>query len=304
MAGGGGTESSAGSESEPAGGADSAGGTGTESAGAGGSAASTEPDSVTEPGPLSVSVPVHDFQDVLHEAGVPHQETRSYRLPAELEQATVDLEASLPELRISPLNPDGDETEPTLEVTLKVAEGGDEQAACDEAEAGTATVTGDEQFTPQTVDPQTLDLGVEAINAANSGEVSICIETTTSVDALVSLDALMVALQLSPDCDDPEDLSGTWEGTYTCDDICGDDSGGDVTLTIFQQGQSAAYMDDEAFYFGVICGGTFTFSGGSESYDENGVFTLTGADTAMKESSYSNLYDDCGGDCMDQLTRQ
>lgn len=262
---------------------------------------------------LTVSVPVASaVTDIVLVAGEAQQFLIHEDVPTELGtivSARIDMEASLPALQI--MRTDGMSTpEPTVDVSLRIVAGDQGMAACDSADvAGPVRITGDESFTPQSAEPPTVSASEATLAALNSGEVTACIEATASVDAVVNMESLELELGLRIECDEPpQDLSGTWEGTYVCEPVppfeCGD-SGGPIELTIYQSGVTGAYLDDAgAFYLGTVCGDVFRFTGGGPGYTERGVFTRTGPDTATKSSDWEDVEGPCGGHCEDVLTRR
>ena len=109
------------------------------------------------------------------------------------------------------------------------------------------------------------------------------------------------------DCDPPANFAGQWVGTYECGNSCsGFPFGGQISLTVTQDGTSASYTDDGGdMYTGQVCGNVFRFRRvGPVVDDEVGSLTLEGADMATKRSTWRTTSEPfCGGHCVDVLTR-
>ncbi|MFN0136706.1 MAG: hypothetical protein ACKVS9_11400 [Phycisphaerae bacterium] len=109
------------------------------------------------------------------------------------------------------------------------------------------------------------------------------------------------------DCGAPADIAGVWAGTYSCTSSCSDDGlGGEITLTIVQNGSTATYTDSIGGTFaGTVCGNVFTYASTDPAIVETGTFTLTSETQAGKQSHYRATTDlFCEGDCEDTLTRE
>lgn len=154
------------------------------------------------------------------------------------------------------------------------------------------------------VDPPTATADAATLEVINLGLMTICLTVTANIDATLSVDA--VAMDIAEGrCDSPTNFSGTWNGTWGCRNNCGVDDGGDITMVVTQDGTDASYTDQGgATYTGVVCGNMFRFEYVGEDYRERGTLTLTGANTAVKRSTWrSHTPPYCGGDCTDNLVR-
>lgn len=264
---------------------------------------------VTSP-PVDFPIPTASYvSNFTYVADTPRRDVFRVEIPMgfrTLDALGADFMRSLPHLDIT-RDDGGNSPGPTLTAILRVAPGDVGMDACDsDPVMPMLTVTGDEAFTPQTVEPTTATADDMLINMVNAGTLTVCVESTASVDATLSLGMLYASFALTArGCGPPQDIAGTWSGDYTCQDRCGAEESDVVSLTIRQNGHNAFYFDDgDAFYFGTVCDNRFTFSGVGLGYSESGVFVRTGDTTATKESSYENNDDDCGGDCSDMLTLQ
>jgi len=140
------------------------------------------------------------------------------------------------------------------------------------------------------------------LSAVNSGSFSLCLEIVSPIAA--SLDVDGVAIDASSCGQEPADISGVWSGTFSCTNHGTSNDGGDIVLTISQNGYSAQYTDSEASYKGTVCGNVFEYEGGVPfSYDESGSFVLNVNGSANKTSTWQSVYDDSGGTCEDTLIR-
>ena len=62
--------------------------------------------------------------------------------------------------------------------------------------------------------------------------------------------------------------------------------------------------DDGAKYEGTVCGNTFKYSGGTDTYTESGTFILGSNGMASKTSEYASTIDSYRSSCSDPvLTR-
>ena len=198
--------------------------------------------------------------------------------------------------------------ETSATMTARVASADEEETVCKTGELyGPYVIYGSAAYEPESVDPQSAQATQATLSIINAGDFSICIEISSPVDATLSVNSMDVDVG---SCETPPaDISGTWVGTYSCDNTgtsldCSDD-GGDILLTITQNGYSARYEDDGgAVYNGTVCGNTFKYNGGEASYDEEGTFTLNADGTASKTSRWVSNIGDCGGVCEDILQRQ
>jgi len=166
---------------------------------------------------------------------------------------------------------------------------------------GPFTVSGG---TSLAVEPETASADAPTLQIINSGSMVLCMTITSNVDAALRIDALAVDL-VTGDCDAPVDFSGTWTGTYQCGNSCGVPFGGDVTLTVTQDGEDASYVDGSGdTYTGRVCGDTFHFERIDGDEIERGTMTLDGPDSATKRSTWRGTSPPhCSGDCVDVLTR-
>ena len=143
-----------------------------------------------------------------------------------------------------------------------------------------------------------------SIQIVNRGTVTLCLLMQSSVDAMVSIGEVAMNVTQS-ECLDAADFSGTWEGTYKCDNSCGGEFGGSMLLTVSQKGTNASYVDDEKYtYTGTVCGDVFRFTRSDNVETESGTFTLIDANTAVKRSTWRSLSQfTCFGNCVDSLYR-
>jgi len=183
-----------------------------------------------------------------------------------------------------------------LQVSLRVASASD-ATVCDTGEL----------YGPYTVsngavagDPS-VSATAPTLRLANQGDLAICMIVTSPVDATIDINADTVSAATDECTEAPADISGLWEGPYSCTDSCYGTEESYAALTIVQSGYSATYTDSEASYEGTVCGNTFNFSGSGPGYTESGTFVLNADGTANKTSSYQNTDGLCGGSCSDQL---
>lgn len=150
---------------------------------------------------------------------------------------------------------------------------------------------------------QTVSADQSTLRLANMGDLKVCLIVTSPVDATLDLSADSLAIKTTECTKTPANISGFWEGNYSCTSSCGNQDGF-VSLNIEQDNYSATYTDDEASYKGTVCGNVFKYSGSGPGYTESGTFILNNDGTASKTSHY--VYTDglCSGDCSDPvLTR-
>ncbi|MDO9695195.1 MAG: hypothetical protein Q7W56_10710 [Candidatus Latescibacteria bacterium] len=154
------------------------------------------------------------------------------------------------------------------------------------------------------VSPETAVADGPTLQIINRGSMILCLTVTANFDAEFSVDAVAVDLA-EGNCAAPEDFAGTWTGTYECGNSCGEPFGGDVTLTVTQDGDEASYVDQGGdTYTGLVCGDTFHFERVDDDEIERGTLTLDGPDTATKRSTWrSTTPPYCSGNCVDVLTR-
>lgn len=155
-----------------------------------------------------------------------------------------------------------------------------------------------------TPDPEEIELDQPSVQIVNRGTVSLCMQMLSSVDAIVSIGEVAVDVTQT-ECDEIADFSGTWEGTYKCDNSCGGEFGGYILLTVTQNGTNASYKDDEQYvYSGTVCGDVFRFKRTDNNETESGTLTLIDANTAVKRSTWRALNQSgCWGNCVDSLYR-
>ena len=152
---------------------------------------------------------------------------------------------------------------------------------------------------PESVTPAQFVASQQLLDIYNSGSVATCTRVTTTVDAVAIVSGLEAEYE---SCTQPPgNFDGVWQGTYSCSGSCPE--GGDITLTVTQNGTEATYSDGDASYSGYICGDVFSYRGGNAGYDESGKLSLTGTDTATKSSFYRSFVGGCSGRCTDTLTR-
>jgi len=198
------------------------------------------------------------------------------------------------------------QTSDTLEVTFYVGR----------TELGDRICTDGEQYGPFTASVasgvfsnfsvDSVEATQSTVDVVNTGNVRICAVLTASTSMTIDMDDQSIDNDVS--CtEEPVDISGTWNGTYSCGGDCPE--GGEVSLTITQNGQSASYTDESgASYTGNVCGSRFSFSGGlTGSYRESGTFVINSDNTtAFKNSTWTDLVSSCGSgnECSDELTRE
>lgn len=258
--------------------------------------------------PLSTVIPFYEIRDVALTAGEARQDTFTFELPAILGLVTslsVDLEDTLSHVHVMRNDGGASEDTPTLEIAIRIAPGADIDTVCTTGELiGPATATGDSDFALLSVDPTSASASDAVLTAVNSGSTAVCVETTSNIDAILTLDGVSVALGLDLSCDAAEDLSGTWSGSDTCVFDCG---GGtpEATFTITQAGHTASYESDEAYFVGTVCGDEFYFSGGSMNYQEVGTLTLSSDTEASRMVDFTGINgSSCTTSCTDTYTRE
>ena len=263
--------------------------------------------------PLRMSIPVDKWAtDLAYEADVPRQDVFAAELPEEFDSvvsASIDLEATLPSVQFTRTDGGANPATPTFTMSVRIVPGDNPGSACDaDPAAGPGTLIGDDDYVPQSVEPASASADDMAMGIAKGGQFTVCVESMSNVDATLSVSEIWAEILFGESCAEPEDLAGTWSGTYTCTNECGggEPEPGDITLVIAQNGRTAKYVDDGgAFYLGTVCGNTFTHRGFGMGYTEWGVFTKTGDNSATKMSTWiDDLEPECGGVCSDDLTRQ
>ena len=217
----------------------------------------------------------------------------------------LDLEENLPALIFSTVSAAGlaeviplDVETGTLTIYIAPVDSTD---PCSEGEQyGPFAITLDGSSQPISVDSETETASTTTVDIINIGAFSICVEVMSPVSAVASQGEVEFGI-----CDEPiADIAGTWLGDYSCGGNCPES--GEIELWITQTAGTpgnANYNDDGgAFYMGNVCGYTFSFDGGTEFYDESGIFTMDPSEqTAIKTSFYSGA--GCSGNCLDTLHR-
>lgn len=154
------------------------------------------------------------------------------------------------------------------------------------------------------VDVETIELNQSTIQTVNAGFAILCMHIFSTFNATLNVTQLEGDVA-EAECGTPADFSGIWNGTFHCTDSCDDAWGGDIELTVTQDGSTASYVDwsgDQ--YTGTVCGDLFRFERIEPHETERGTMTLEGANQATKRSTWrgrSAPY--CGGNCVDHLTR-
>lgn len=252
--------------------------------------------------------------DVQLTAGVPSTLVFTLQLPPDLAPVTaaeIDVAATLDHVQVDgvPLWQliarkaarlfGGDED---LGATAFIRIGDDPETVCEAGILyGPFTVS---QGTSLVVDPETAAADGPTLQIINSGSTVLCLTVTANIDAEFSVDALAVDL-VTGDCAAPADFAGTWTGTYQCGNSCGAPFGGDVTITVTQDGEDASYVDQSGdTYTGRVCGDTFHFERIDGDEIERGTMILDGPNAATKRSTWRGTSPpNCSGDCVDVLTR-
>lgn len=231
-------------------------------------------------------------------------------------EGSIDLEETV---QYATFQPDGIAPleAPEVTVTLRVGTGVEQATVCTTGEAyGPATLPLDPASLQLagTVEPKAIAATDQTLATINAGAVTGCIDVVPPVSGQWTLSQLALDFLLKKTCtEEPADLSGTWSGTYTCQNHGYEDSteDGTVELVITQDGRQATYTDEGgAFYTGVICGRTFSFAGGRapepgslDGYFESGSFVMNAdGQTATKTSTWHGF--SSWGDCADDLTRR
>jgi len=149
---------------------------------------------------------------------------------------------------------------------------------------------------------QTVSADKPTLQLVNTGDLTMCTIITAPINATLSASFDNVYMDNDECTEDAADISGIWQGAYSCEsqpaDMCEIDEGM-VTLNILQDEHGASYSDGEAEYNGPVCGNHFEYSGGTDFYDESGTFVLNNDGSASKTSHYQDIYGSCSGDCED-----
>ncbi len=187
---------------------------------------------------------------------------------------------------------------PPLQMSARVGPTSDPDVCTTGELYGPFTVSGD-----SVEGGSSVTVSQPSVRLANLGELAICMIVTSPVNATLDAETDSIFVEAEECNQPPAYIGGVWEGDYSCSGSCGTESGF-VRLTILQDEYTATYGDDEAFYEGNVCGNTFKYSGGADTYEESGTFTLNGDGTGSKTSSYTLTDGSCGGTCSDPvLTR-
>ncbi|MCU7808684.1 MAG: hypothetical protein KZQ73_12570 [Candidatus Thiodiazotropha sp. (ex Semelilucina semeliformis)] len=231
------------------------------------------------------------------------------------EALTVDLSAHIPWITVTPAVPKAAPasntaakllTTPSATMHIRISREEDIDTVCSMGELyGPFNIfTDDTDSQVGDVQPASLSASQPTIDIINSGSLVICMIVTPVIDATVDLDS--VSFDLDACTTPPEDISGSWQGTYFCSGVCPES--GNVSLTITQSPTDmshASYVDDSgAMYEGTVCGNRFSYTGGEAgSYNESGTFILESALSASKTSTYKDIAGFCSGTCTDVLTK-
>ena len=230
------------------------------------------------------------------------------------EGLTVDLSAHIPWVTVTPAGPRAAPTSNTAAQLLTTPSATMDIYLAREEDVDTVCTTGIhygpfEIFTDDTdsqvgdVQPASITATAATVDIINAGSLVICMIVTPVIDATVDLDS--VSFDLDECTTPPADISGSWQGPYSCVGVCPES--GNVTLTITQDSSNmsrATYTDGTANYQGSVCGNKFSFTGGVPgNYDESGTFTLDGPGSATKTSTFRDISGFCSGTCTDALTK-
>lgn len=228
-----------------------------------------------------------------------------------LTDLTLDLTETLSSVTVVSPAPRSRLAQAPVNATMNVRVGSDESTVCSEGELyGPYSIeVDDETGAANSISPSSVEATQKTMNVINQGGFYVCMIIDSPQSAVLSAGSLSVE---SESCDqDPQDISGYWSGTYTCENTgtapeCNDEIDQPVQLMIMQEGGRAEYIDygNEVSYSGTVCGNTFRFDGGQPgNFTEAGTFTLTGANAATKTSDWQGIGYDCRGSCSDTLSR-
>lgn len=220
--------------------------------------------------------------------------------------ASIDAVDSLSAMAITRTD-GGTSPSPSVTIDLRVVPG--HAASCEGGIHGPRVVIiGDSNGTFATKYPnlEHLELANDILDALSGPAFTLCVRATASADVLVELGYLVGRLELDAGCDTPPSrIAGTYEGTQLCHDTCNAHDGpAAIAMQVFQQGETAMYVDDrDAVYVGSVCGGSFRYLGGTTGFWGWGELVIEGA-TATRQSGWTSTDDDhCGGVCSDDLDR-
>ena len=239
-------------------------------------------------------------------------------LPDSFQEIKIDLNKMLDSISVEESSQAFNKTDKLLKSVAPHAEGDNSfsvkmylglesqrDTVCDSAVSfGPLIFTTDSAINLLRVDPPLIDLTQTALSIINIGSFHLCVEVVSPIDAVLNVVSIPIEAQ---NCRDPQDIDGIWSGTFACTNSCdpsSDDETKNISLTIAQNGTSAAYFDDEAEFSDTVCGNIFKFEGGSNDigYTENGVFTLNADGTASKTSTWIDS-EQCTGKCNNILHR-
>jgi hypothetical protein len=158
-----------------------------------------------------------------------------------------------------------------------------------------------------TANPPSATAEPSSVNIIDSGSFAMCIQVVSDTDASIHVgDTTADATQCNQP---PENLSGTWTGTYTClNQGSPDEIDLPITLTITQDGYRAQYIDDGGdAYEGTVCGSVFKFNRTSplDFSTESGKFVLNTDGSGTKTSTWRSVSspNTNWGTCTDNLHR-
>lgn len=192
-------------------------------------------------------------------------------------------------------------------LTLSIAPAEAVDFVCEDGEIyGPFSITFDDDYQPLMASPSSAEATSHTLDIINIGSYSVCVQVTSPIAGEVTLGQVEFSTGICEE--DPEDISGTWTGTYSCEgnfpeyDV-------PVELVITQNPADpsrASYTDDQGgTYEGMVCGRRFSFRGGTDTFSESGTFVMaSGGTSATKTSSYKDIPPGIYfGTCVDYLTR-
>ncbi len=271
---------------------------------------SSEPaDGVTH----DILVPLEDaLTDVVLQANQTTEVVVTLHVPPTVgvvESAVLDVSATLEHLSIS--NVFQPSNVPGLAKALSGQElgealirvGDDAATACQQGDLyGPYSIAG--SLIEPLIDVETIELNQSTIQTVNAGFAILCMQIFSTFNATLNVTQLEGTVT-EGECGTPADFSGVWNGTFNCTDSCDEPWGGDIELTVTQDGSTASYEDwsgDQ--YTGTVCGNLFRFERIESHETERGTMTLEGANQATKRSTWRGRSAPfCGGNCVDHLTR-
>lgn len=154
------------------------------------------------------------------------------------------------------------------------------------------------------VEPATVTADDATLDIINLGMMTLCLTITANFDCTLSVDAVAMDIREGR-CAAPADFAGTWTGTFECGNWCLQPFDGYQQMTVTQHGTDASFVDDGGDTFaGVVCGNMFRFEYTGSDFHERGTLTLNEDGSATMRSTWRSLTAPyCGGDCLDQVTR-